>query len=99
METVTERNLIKQFYISNDYIIVKYTEFVFFFLNQNSFPTQKKNTTIMITFKVKLMSISGYAGGIHQSLSNGNLRNPTIDNDLHRKKLYSMLFSCCMFYG
>ena len=34
METVTERNLIKQFYISNDYIIVKYTEFVFEKKNQ-----------------------------------------------------------------
>jgi hypothetical protein len=71
METVTERNLIKQFYISNDYIIVKYTEFVFW-KKISSFPTQKEYTTIMITFKVKLMSISGYAGGIHQSLSNGN---------------------------
>jgi hypothetical protein len=41
METVTERNLIKQFYISNDYIIVKYTEFVFWKKNQQ-FPYTKR---------------------------------------------------------
>jgi len=45
---------------------------LFFEKKISSFPTQKEYTTIMITFKVKLMSISGYAGGIHQSLSNGN---------------------------
>jgi len=30
----------------------------------------------MITFRVKLMSFSGYAGGIHQSLGNGTKLNP-----------------------
>ena len=43
METVTERSLIKQFYISNDYIIVKHTEFVF-----------EKNISILSLYKKRL---------------------------------------------
>jgi hypothetical protein len=35
----------------------------------------KKYITIMITFRVKLMSFSGYAGGISQSLDNGTKLN------------------------